>query len=341
MNILKRRAASTINSVLHKFGVEVVALSHLKALEDKVGGALTPSYNQSQLPVGVNGDLRTDNPRLQELKRRYLSHPAARHSLWSEKYLRDELQLEYFRGDNAYLYQKRLSNEAAYILTTYYALSIDKLGLLQRLDDDDLFGNYLVKFDDTLLVSRDLLDSVIEINFLDQTLDLSNLSGVKVLDIGAGYGRLAYRLAQAFPTLEHIFCTDAVAESTFISEFYLKFRGVSDRAIVVPLDEIEQTLQQHSIDIVTNVHSFGECSLESITWWLDLIAKHRVKYLFIVANGEGLGSRELDDTNIDYMPAITARGYQLVVKQPKYHRTSSVQKYGAYPTYYYLFELPS
>lgn len=340
MNIFKRRAASTINSVLRKFGVEVVTLSQLKDLEDNGGCVLTPSYSQSNPPVGVNDYLRADNPRLHELKRRYRNHPAARHTLWSENYLRDELKLEFFRGDNAYLYQKRNSTEASYILTTYYALSIDELGLLKRLDDDDLFGNYLVGFDDTLLVSRDLLDSVIEINFLDQTLNLSNLSGVKVLDIGAGYGRLAYRLARGLPTLGRVFCTDAVAESTFISEYYLKFRGVDDKATVIPLDEIEHTLQQQHIDIVTNIHSFGECSLESITWWLDLIAKQKVKYLFIVANGEGLGSREHDDSNIDYLPAITARGYQLLVKQPKYHRTSSVQKYGAYPTYYYLFELP-
>lgn len=282
--------------------------------------------------------LRQQNPRLAELKRRYSNHPATRHSLWSDAYLRRELRLDSFRDDNPYLFQKRFSSDAAYALTTHYALAHDELGLLSKLDDDDLFGNYLIDFDDQISVSRDLLDSVLEINFLNRELNILDMTPLTVLDIGAGYGRLAHRMVQALPRLEHMLCTDAVAESTFLSEFYLRYRNVEDKASVVPLDEIEKVLASSTVQLATNIHSFGECTLASIKWWLDLLEANSIKFLFIVANGEGLGSTEADKTNIDYMPAIVERGYQLKSRQPKYAGSPSVQKYGLYPTYYYLFE---
>jgi putative sugar O-methyltransferase len=301
--------------------------------------APSPDRNVStMLPAGAAEYLRYDNPRLQELRNRYHNHPATRHSLWSNDYLRRELRLEYFRSDNAYLYQQRYSSNASYALTTNYVMSHDDLGLLGRLRDDELFGNFLVNFDDDLFVSRDLLDSVLEIDFINRELNLRNLSNLRILDIGAGYGRLAHRLVQALPNIERVFCADAIPESTFISEFYLRFRGVEQKAKVIPLDEIEQALTNRPVDLVTNVHSFAECTCESISWWLDLIAAHQVRFLFIVANGEELGSTEADNTNIDYLPAVVQRGYHLKTKQAKYSDSPSVQKYGLYPTYYYLFE---
>jgi len=49
-------------------------------------------------------------------------------------------------------------------------------------------------------------------------------------------------MAEAVPDLEQVLCTDAVAESTFLSEYYLRFRGVDAITQVVPLDEIEAKL---------------------------------------------------------------------------------------------------
>jgi putative sugar O-methyltransferase len=289
-------------------------------------------------PADVAEYLVQENPKLKELKDRYQHHPAARHSLWSDNYLSKELRLQEFRADNAYIYQKRFASEAAYALTTQYALQHDGLGLLQRLRDDELFGNCLVSFDDDLFVSRDLLDSVLEINFLNRELNLADNPELTILDIGAGYGRLAHRLVESLPNLEQVLCTDAVAESTFVSDFYLKFRQVEHKTQVVPLDRIESTLSGARIDLVTNIHSFGECTLDSITWWLDLIALNKIPYLFIVANGDGLGSRETNGTNIEYLPAVLERGYELKIRQPKYVEAPSVQKHGLYPTSYYLFE---
>ena len=45
------------------------------------------------------------------------------------------------------------------------------------------------------------------------------------------------------PNIAEYLCTDAVPVSTFLSEYYLRFRGLQDRATVVPLDEIEGNIQ--------------------------------------------------------------------------------------------------
>lgn len=290
------------------------------------------------LPGEISEFLRRDNPRLVELRRRYQDHPAAHHSLWSDRYVSTELKLDQFRADNVYVHQSRSATEASYILTAYYVQSVDKLGLLHILGDDNLFGNYLVNFNDHMLVSRELLDAAVEINFLHDKLGLAGLTNPVILDIGAGYGRLAHRLVEAIPQLETVLCTDAIPESTFLSEFYLKFRGCESRTKVVPLDEIEEELGNQHVDLAVNVHSFGECQLRSIEWWLDLLSANRIKYLFIVPNGEALHSWEPDDTKIDYLHLLLDRGYRMVVKQPNYMGASSVQKHGLYPCYYYLFE---
>ncbi len=322
---------SLANAALNRVGAEIVPL---RGANGSNNGHAESSASVSAASLQY---LKPDNPKLVELRKRY-GKQSVKHSLWSNSYLSKELELKNFRGDNAYIYQKRYASDAAYALTTEYVLKHDELGLFERLRDDELFGNYLVNLDDDFFVSRDLLDSVLEINFLNRELKLTDKPELSILDIGAGYGRLAHRLVESLPNLNRVLCTDAVAESTFVSDFYLKFRKVEDKALVVPLDCIESTLASTAVDLVTNIHSFGECTFESITWWLDLIASNNIPYLFIVANGEELGSREVDGTNIEYLSLILARGYVLKKRQQKYAGSRSVQKFGLYPTNYFLFE---
>jgi hypothetical protein len=330
---LKTKLASIANFVLDRFGAKIISSPSNGSCHDG-GGSST------LLPPGAAEYLSPNCPRLKELRNRYAHHPAARHSLWSASYLSKELNLKEFRGDNAYVYQKRYACDAAYALTTQYLrwAQNDELGLIEKLGDDALFGNYLVNYDDELFVSRDLLDSILEINFLNRQLNLVGQTELRMLDIGAGYGRFAHRAVESIPNLQQILCTDAVAESTLISEYYLKFRRVEHKARVVPLDEVKEVLADSKIHLATNIHSFGECTFESISWWLTLVAASNIQFLFIVANGPELGSRETDHTNIDYLPAILEKGYRLKTRQSKYAASRSVQKHGLYPTYYYLFE---
>jgi len=300
-----------------------------------------PSYKESLLPEGSESYLQPNHPRLKELQKRYANFDSkvTVPLVWKEGIVRPD-DLRYFRGDNAYVWQLRGPNMniMAYALTMYYVKSIDTLGLLQRLEEDDFFGNFTFLIDNKK-ISRDLLDSIIEIYFLEKHLNVSSLNNLTLLDIGAGYGRLAHRMVEAFSNIKTYFCTDAVAISTFISEYYLRFRKLEDKAKVIPLDDIESTLKKNTVDIAVNIHSFSECSISAIEWWLSLLEKYGIKYLMIVPNSGDHGDELLlSNDRQDISKVIEKHGYKLVVKEPKF-RDPEVQKYAINPTCYYLFEL--
>lgn len=330
MTTLKAAVAGLANAVLKPLGAEVVSAHEMRELRGSVK-FVPPSVS---LPGGARDYLRGDNPRLLELKERYRGHPASVHSQWAESgdYVRRELDIVSFRADSAYLYQRRMATDAQYLLAAYYAGAHDPLRLWDKLTDDDLFGNYTVEFDGGKTVSRDFTDSVIEINFLDAEV---GLSGATVLDVGAGYGRLGHRLSEGVPTASCL-CTDAVPESTFLSEYYLRFRG--SRAEVLALDEVAESLRSRKVDIVTNIHSFSECTLASVEWWLDLFAAHRVGYLFLVPNTPEPLTTEPDGSRIPLLPHIERRGYRLRKRAPKYSE-SGAARHAAFTATYYLFGL--
>jgi hypothetical protein len=51
-------------------------------------------------------------------------------------------------------------------------------------------------------MTRDFLDSVAELNFLERRPAISQRTAVVLVDMGAGYGRLAYRSVVALPSIE-------------------------------------------------------------------------------------------------------------------------------------------
>jgi len=341
--LFRRVAVEMVNSVLRFVDAEVVKRSDLNRL---VGiHRHSPTFGESPLPQGAEAYLRSDNPRLLELRNGYRAQqPSFQASLWKQDFVNREIDLRYFRGDNAYLWTfQGVNSEVSYVLTTYYAERTDQLGLLRCLEEDGLFGAHVFRFNDSLTISSDLLNSVVEIAFLERHLRLSQRPGLKVLDIGAGYGRLGHRMVKALPDVGTCFCVDAVAESTFLSEYYLRFRGVDRKAVVVPFTDIESVMASNRIDLAVNIHSFSECTVSAIEWWLDLLRRHRVRHLMIVPNagwhnGTKLESLERDGRHKDFLEGILARGYRLVVREPKY-LDSSVQRYGVAPTHYHLFEL--
>src|SRR5262245_49657572 len=265
-----------LRSVVQPYGYEIVDRSSLYDWQQP--NAAAPTFTPAQLPPGAEQYLTDDNPALQDLKRRYTSFNknVTAPLVWTDDFVSGDA-LRWFRGNHAYLWQLRGPNMNAmgYALSAYYARAIDTLHLLDRLHDDNLFGNVTFQVDG-LPFSRDLLDSFIEIYFLERHLGLSRMTRPVILDIGAGYGRLAHRIVEGLVNVEQYLCTDAVAASTFLSEYYLKLRGLSGRAEVVPLDVVERTLESRQVDLAINVHSFSECRLDAIDWWLDVLARHGV-----------------------------------------------------------------
>ena len=114
-------------------------------------------------------------------------------ALWSAQHISGD-RLRCFRGNDAYLWQLHgpNMNDFGYALTTYYVKSLDTLGLMDHMVEDTAFGNVTFTFDNRI-ISRDVLDSLIELYFLEKHLQISRLTRPVILDVGAGYGRLAHR----------------------------------------------------------------------------------------------------------------------------------------------------
>ena len=279
---------------------------------------LTSFYDDSvPLPDGAQEMLRSSNPRLRELRDEYaqLDLPVLSSSRWNSKAVESFLDLRWFRGETLITWHYReLPRITAlkYFVYLRYVRERDALRLLDRLDEDGAYGCWTFSYPEERRVSRDLLDSVNEISFLERELELSAREQFSVLDIGAGYGRLAHRMCAAYPRLEDYCCVDAVPESTFLSEYYLKRRGCTPPARVVPLHEIGERLELGSFDLAVNIHSFSECTHAAVSWWLELLARLGVPRLLVVPNEpDELLTLEADGSRRDFQPLIREAGYEL------------------------------
>jgi hypothetical protein len=278
--------------------------------------------------------------RVRELERRYRAFggPATRDPVWTPEFVRT-VDLERFRDHGPYVWQRPEPNldDEALRVTLGHLRATEAGTLLDRLEEDGAFGARTLEVEGRL-VSRDLLDSVSELAFLDRHCGLSRRDGFTVFDIGAGYGRLAFRAVTAFPGLRWI-STDAIAVSTHLAERYLGFRGVIERAPVVPLDEVEAALGRERVGLAVNVHSFSECTAAAIDWWAGRLAGAGVPRLFVVPNSVSADGREPLTNRAEPMGPIFARhGYRLEIVEPKYS-DPEVQRRGLSPTGYFLYGL--
>lgn len=324
-----------LNMILGKFDCEIIPATLVYDWQRDL-----PS--QERLPVILPGNaeriLVPDNPDLLELEaryREYRDYPAEEVLLWTADRVRSE-DILYFRGHNAYVFQEGRCNRNlfGYLLAYYYTKSIDRRGLLDTLTEDSAFGAISYQIDGRG-ISRDLLDSILEIYFLEDHLGLWKKSSLSVLDIGAGYGRLAHRMANSLPNLEKYLCTDAVAVSSFICDYYLRFRGLDEVCKVVGLDRVWEEIPPGSIDLALNIHSFSECTPKAIEWWIHLLAEKEVPHLMIVPNA---GEKLLTNDGVDFGYLLEKYGYQFQASQPKY-QDPIVQKYALNPDHFHLFNL--
>jgi hypothetical protein len=167
-----------------------------------------------------------------------------------------------------------------------------------------------------------VLDSVNELYFVQRHLGFLERAGWRVLDVGAGYGRLAHRALCAVPALGQYVCTDAVPESTFLCDYYLQFRGVRERADVVPLHQLER-LAGRRYDLAVNIHTFSEMSHAAIDGWLARIAALGVPWLLVIPNdGEHFLTTEAElhaggkRARRPFDALFGANRYELAVNEP-------------------------
>jgi SAM-dependent methyltransferase len=284
---------------------------------------LTSFYDDSvPLPEGAERDLAKDSPRLTELRRRYaaLDLPVLDSSRWNEEAVEGFLDLRYFRGETLITWHYRelpRITQLKFFVLMRYVRERDPHGLLERLDEDGAFGCWTFEYPGYGRFSRDLLESVNELHFLDRELGLDERERFSVLDIGAGYGRLAHRLTSAFPAVVDYCCVDAVPESTFLSEYYLRERGCSPPARVVPLDRVEEELEPGSFDFAVNIHSFSECTYAAVEWWVEQLRRLEVPRLLVIPNEPTeLLTLEADGSRRDFLPLLERAGYRLDRREP-------------------------
>jgi hypothetical protein len=344
---LRGRVLSLVNRLLAPAGVQLISRSELGAIR---AATELPEQASGSNEAAAEADryLVPDNARLIELRQRYAGHPASSRSRWTQEFVERQIDLRRFRDDNAFVWSRRdayvydgtrkarrATRAINYVLSAYYVRTVDGLGVLERCIEDGSFGNRLVPVDAQLTASRDLLDSALELNFLERHLQVSGRPSFQILDIGGGYGRLAHRASETLPNAR-VLCTDAVPDATFIAEYYLRFRDAHEHATALPLDELE-SISAGQVDLATNVHSWSECPLRAISWWVDLLADRQVPWLMIVPNdGPHLLSLEEDGQRLDFAPLLSERGYTLAAREPKFGETSC-QRFGVYPTDYHLF----
>ena len=324
-----------VNSIL-RVQIHMINRVSIEAAIWRLAGWFKPgSGTPGDLSAETLRYLFKDNPKLVALKRRYLTAAMPEHSSWES--MEDKLDLLRFRGENDYLSQAYFRKTLLrYQMTAAYVEMLDKDDWLHSLTEDVLFG---VKTWDVLpgvTVTRDLLDSIIEIHFLKDKLGLGLNDSVKVLDIGAGYGRFAHRFTNIFKQ-SHVSCTDAIATSTFLSQFYLNHRGCADQTKVVPFDQLSG-LKAGSIDFALNIHSWTECSSNFVGFWLAMLADLKVPYLFIVPHFGDFSTKELNGSRGDYTPELEKHGYKLMLKERKFARSKIIDRNGVFPADYFIFK---
>jgi FkbM family methyltransferase len=332
----RRRARITLERLLRRRGYGLVVLDHVGA-----GSGRVRSDRSVPLPPSAAETLRADNPRLVQLREQYdrLDWPVCTHSRWQSHNFEHWLDLRWFRGDTSYVWHYREApriSQLKFFVFLRYVVEHDRLRLLDRLGEDGAFGCFAYDFPGYPRCSRDSLDSVCELDFLDRHLEITSHRGLRVLDVGAGYGRLAHRAVQAVGGLRDYCCVDAVAESTFLSEYYTKFRGVSPPARVVPLTDVPG-LATGAFDLAINVHSFSECPRAAIAWWMSELSRLEIPILFVVPNEpSGFLSLETDGSRHDYLGVIEDAGYRVKVDEPMF-LDESVRELVEVHDRYYLF----
>lgn len=260
--------------------------------------------------------LSRSDPRLLDLEQRYAALNAFEHSNWAT--YSNQIDLPNFRGEHGYLSQLSYEMTADHYARTWdYAVNHGLRDLLEAFTEDGVFGAITFTAPDGSLYSRDSLDSAFEIGFLRSEMSILDLT---VLDIGAGYGRFAHRLIQTLQDTRDVFCVDAVPLSTYLCQYYLAYRGLTEQAISVPLDELDKIPH---CDLAVNCYSFGELTLSSIEFWLRFCAEREVSYFLLVPHDYGhtdgaFVSHEVDGSNIDYLPLFTKYGYRQAARRHKY-----------------------
>jgi hypothetical protein len=274
-------------------------------------------------PTGVT-DAQFAAANAERLKRHETLHAAAASEMTLWRTWTDPSDLQNFRSE-VFMSQVASHDPSNYgaeaLLRAYeralaYARSVDALGCLTRFDDRGAYGGMRFRSSDGTIVSRDILDSTLELNFLARYFALEDLLTATVVDIGAGYGRFIARFLDMFHSSRAL-ALDVTPLASFAAETYLTYLGAMERCTIGGRGALaEATLS--GLVIACNIHSWSEAPLASIEAWLDALDQRSAPFLFLVTHDARADSWEHDGSRKPFLPAIEERGYSCVADQPQY-----------------------
>lgn len=151
-------------------------------------------------------------------------------------------------------------------------------------------GNPLPIFREGKLISQDLANSAIEVEYI-QTHIPSNLKLRRICELGAGYGRTAYVLLERIPKLQYVivdippalYVSQTYLSSVFANKKIFKWRPFTsyqeireeyeqaDIAFLLP-SQIE-LLPAESFDLFVNISSLHEMRIDQIRYYFSQIQR--------------------------------------------------------------------
>ena len=135
-------------------------------------------------------------------------------------------------------------------------------------------------------VTRMWADSNVEYDFLQRHLNKFFLQNATVMDVGAGYGRLAVSMS---PHVKQFIAVDSIPVSVACCKDYVATWARTDNIQILSVEDLYLMYKQNKvpkIELAMNIHSWNECSLETIEEWLQTLVKFNTDFLFTVSHGQ-------------------------------------------------------
>jgi putative sugar O-methyltransferase len=172
-----------------------------------------------------------------------------------------------------------------------YAHSRDALGLLDDLEEPAL-GEPIQVRHRGLRITQDLGNSGLELNRIVQATGMIDLAGRTVLEVGAGYGRLVWLIAQHWADARIVVCD--IPPALAVAQWYLTTLFPQRRAFhfrpFADGDEVAEELASAQLaflmphqlellpslkaDLAINISSMGEMRPDQIARWFELLDRH-------------------------------------------------------------------
>jgi putative sugar O-methyltransferase len=165
-----------------------------------------------------------------------------------------------------------------------YAALHDKLSCL-RLAEPSL-GTPMPVWLDGRLISQDLAVAATDINVMARVVPFSNVH--RVLEIGAGYGKLAYIFTSLFPNVDYTIAD--IAPALAVSRNYLPAVTSGKNLRFVLPHELEH-LPDKNFDLVINISSLDEMPPPVQERYLKRIDRLCRGHLYLAGYGKHLGER--------------------------------------------------